>query len=138
MITAKPVKKNTSPATVKRAVKAPAKAPVKAAQTVTQTAPSAPTKAVTAKPAPATPAKADKKKDKAEKVKVVRDSFTIPKTEYAQIAAMKKRAMELGLEVKKSELIRAGLLLLAATSEAAFRKALSQVPTLKTGRPGKA
>jgi len=79
----------------------------------------------------------DKKKDKTEKIKVVRDSFTIPKAEYAQIAAMKKRAVELGLETKKSELIRAGLLLLAATSDTAFRKALGNVPTLKTGRPGK-
>jgi hypothetical protein len=138
MTTATPVKKNTSPATVKKAVKAPAKAPIKAVQTVAKTAAPAPTKAVKAKPAPVTPAKADKKKDKPEKVKVVRDSFTIPKAEYAQIAAMKKRAMELGLEVKKSELLRAGLALLAATSEAAFRKALGNVPTLKTGRPGKA
>ena len=138
MTTATPVKKSTTPATVKKAVKAPAKAPVKAARTVAKTAPATTTKAVTAKPAPATPAKADKKKDKPEKVKVVRDSFTIPKAEYAQIAAMKKRAMELGLEVKKSELLRAGLALLAATSEAAFRKALGNVPTLKTGRPGKA
>lgn len=80
----------------------------------------------------------DKKKDKPEKVKVVRDSFTIPKTEYAQIAAMKKRAMAMGLETKKSELIRAGLALLASTSDTAFRKALGSVPTLKTGRPGKA
>ena len=138
MTTATPAKKNTSPTPVKKAVKAPAKAPVKAVQTVDKTAAPAPTKAVTTKPTPVTPVKADKKKDKPEKVKVVRDSFTIPKAEYAQIAAMKKRAMELGLEVKKSELLRAGLALLAATSEAAFRKALGNVPTLKTGRPGKA
>ena len=137
MTTATPAKKNTSPTTVKKAVKAPAKAPVKAVQTVDKTAAPAPTKAVTTKPTPVTPVKADKKKDKPEKVKVVRDSFTIPKAEYAQIAAMKKRAMELGLEVKKSELLRAGLALLSATSDTAFRKALGNVPTLKTGRPGK-
>jgi hypothetical protein len=111
---------------------------VKASVAAGKAAAPAPTKAVTAKPAPLTPPKADKKKDKAEKVKVVRDSFTIPKTEYVQIAAMKKRAMALGLEVKKSELLRAGLALLSATSDAAFRKAMGNVPTLKTGRPGKA
>ena len=83
----------------------------------------------------ATPAK---KNTSPTPVKVVRDSFTIPKAEYAQIAAMKKRAMGLGLEIKKGELIRAGLALLSATSDAAFRKALGNVPTLKTGRPGKA
>ena len=79
-----------------------------------------------------------KKKDKPEKVKVVRDSFTIPKTEYAQIAALKKRALGMGLATKKSELIRAGLLLLSQASDPALTKALGNVPTLKTGRPGKA
>ena len=90
-----------------------------------------------AKAASAASAKGEKKKDKAEKIKVVRDSFTIPKSEYAQIALLKKRAMALGQEVKKSELIRAGLLLLSSQSDAGLAKALNVVPTLKTGRPGK-
>jgi hypothetical protein len=97
----------------------------------------APAPAPTPKTVTASPAKTSRKKDKPEKVKVVRDSFTIPKAEYVQIANMKKRAMDLGLEVKKSELLRAGLALLSATSDTAFRKALGNVPTLKTGRPGK-
>ncbi len=113
-------------------------APVKASRSATKSAAPIPAKPTAKKAVPPAPTKADKKKEKAEKVKVVRDSFTIPKTEYAQIAAMKKRAVELGLEVKKSELLRAGLALLSTTSEAAFRKALGNVPTLKTGRPGKA
>lgn len=83
-------------------------------------------------------AKTHKKKSKPEKIKVVRDSFTIPKLEYAQIATLKKRALSLGLDTKKSELIRAGLSLLSSSSDAALRKALANVPTLKTGRPGKA
>lgn len=74
---------------------------------------------------------------KTKKIKVVRDSFTIPKNEFAQIAEMKKKAMGLGIDIKKSELIRSGLLLLTAMSDAAFKKALANVPTLKTGRPGK-
>ena len=74
-------------------------------------------------------------KDK--KVKVVRDSFTIPKNEFAQLGDMKKKALSLGLDIKKSELIRAGLMLLNAASDVAFKKALAAVPTLKTGRPGK-
>ena len=132
----------TTTAVKKKASSAPskkvAKTAIKASQAVSKTAAPAPTKTVTAPAAPVTAPKTDKKKEKTEKVKVVRDSFTIPKTEYAQIAAMKKRAMALGLEVKKSELLRAGLALLSATSDAAFRKALGNVPTLKTGRPGKA
>ena len=136
-MTTTPAKKKTTLAPTKTAAKAPAKPSAKASPAVPPTAAPSPTRAVTAKPVQGTPAKADKKKEKAEKVKVVRDSFTIPKNEYAQIAAMKKRAMALGLEVKKSELIRSGLALLSGTTDAAFRKALGNVPTLKTGRPGK-
>lgn len=69
------------------------------------------------------------------KPKLVRDSFTIPKTEYAAIDALKNRAIGLGTSVKKSELLRAGLMLLQALNDAGFKSALSAVPTLKTGRP---
>ena len=41
------------------------------------------------------------------KPKLVRDSFTIPKTEYAAIDELKTRAIGLGTSVKKSELLRA-------------------------------
>lgn len=81
----------------------------------------------------ATPVKALKDK----KVKVVRDSFTIPKTELMQIGEMKKRALGLGVGVKKSELIRAGLSALTSMTDASFKKALASVPTIKTGRPAK-
>jgi hypothetical protein len=74
-------------------------------------------------------------KDK--KVKVVRDSFTIPKNELLQIGESKKRALGLGVEIKKSELIRAGLQALTGLNDAAFKKALASVPTIKTGRPAK-
>jgi DNA-binding transcriptional regulator YiaG len=115
-------------------------APQKAATSKTAAAPKkvAPTAPQTVKPSSQPAATKVEKKAKPEKVKVVRDSFTIPKTEYARIADMKKRALGLGTEVKKSELIRAGLALLAGCSDVAFGKALAQVPTLKTGRPGKA
>lgn len=94
------------------------------------------TQAVTppvAKPKAAAPAKPAKEK----KVKVVRDSFTIPKTELLQVGEMKKRALTLGVGVKKSELIRAGLSALSSMNDAAFKKALASVPTIKTGRPAK-
>ncbi len=108
------------------------------AKPVTQPAVKASVKPVgsTAKtePAKSTPAKPVKEK----KVKVVRDSFTLPKTEFLQITDMKKRAMALGIEVKKSELIRAGLQALSSMADAAFKKALGNVPTIKTGRPSKA
>ena len=113
----------SAPVKPKRAA-SPKAAPAKAAQAA------APVQAKST-PVSASPVAKDKK------VKVVRDSFTIPKNEYSQLGDMKKKALGLGLDIKKSELIRAGLLLLNAAGDAAFKKALGNVPTLKTGRPGK-
>jgi len=78
-------------------------------------------------------ANADKNSPK--KPKLVRDSFTIPKNEFAAIETMKTRAIALGTSVKKSELLRAGLMALQSLSDADFKAALAAVPTLKTGRP---
>lgn len=69
------------------------------------------------------------------KVKLVRDSFTIPKPEYAAIDALKARGMTLGLAAKKSEILRAGLMVLSALDDAGLKVALSAVPAVKTGRP---
>jgi hypothetical protein len=87
--------------------------------------------------APATkPAPADKPKvEKQKKPKLVRDSFTIPKTEYAAIDALKQRATKLGQSPKKSEVLRAGIMLLASLNDNALLGALAQVPAIKTGRP---
>jgi hypothetical protein len=136
----RPATKTVQPAAAPKTVKAAPKSPAKpATKTPAQsTAPADKTvtpkaQAVTPK-ANTTPAKPAKEK----KVKVVRDSFTLPKTELLQIAEMKKRAMALGVEVKKSELIRAGLQALSTMADAHFKKALGNVPTIKTGRPAKA
>ena len=137
MATSSPARKAASPAKPTTQTKPRVKVAGRttAAPATPVAAKASPVKTAAAKPMAV---KGDKKKDKTEKVKVVRDSFTIPKAEYAQIAALKKRAMDLGQEVKKSELLRAGLLLLTSASDATLRKALDNVPTLKTGRPGKA
>ena len=74
-------------------------------------------------------------KSAGKKPKLVRDSFTIPKAEYAAIDALKGRALKLGVSVKKSELLRAGLMLLQELSDARFKAAMASVPTIKTGRP---
>ena len=85
-----------------------------------------------------TPVAIDKDKAlKEKKVKVMRDSFTIPKAEFNQIADLKKRAVMMGVDIKKSELIRAGLLVIHGLSDASFKKALAAVPAIKTGRPSK-
>lgn len=91
---------------------------------------------------PAKPPKADKppkaeKEDKARKPKLVRDSFTIPKTEYAVLEDLKLRAAKLGRPAKKSEVLRAGVMALAAMGDAAFLASVTGVPAIKTGRPAK-
>lgn len=77
------------------------------------------------------------KSPKEKKQKVIRDSFSIPKAEFEQIADIKSRALGLGIGVKKSELLRAGLLLLCGLNDNRLKQAIAAVPTLKTGRPAK-
>ena len=86
-----------------------------------------------AKPAVAPPAPT--KTAKVHKPKLVRDSFTMPKDEYQAIDALKARALGLEKQVRKSELLRAGLQALGAMNDRTFLKAIGAVPTLKTGRP---
>jgi hypothetical protein len=69
------------------------------------------------------------------KHKLVRDSFTIPKSEYSVLEGLKVRAANLKRPVKKSELLRAGVSALHAMTDKAFLSALNAVPSLKTGRP---
>ncbi len=74
---------------------------------------------------------------KTKKPKQVRDSFTLPKTEYAVLGELKERAAKLTHSVKKSELLRAGIKALATMTDANFLSALKAVPAIKTGRPKK-
>jgi hypothetical protein len=103
-------------------------------------------KAVVSKPAVSKPIAVKKvaatktpvvKAPKAPKLKMERDSFTMPKTEYAQFAVLKDRLVKLGQPAKKSELLRAGIMQLAAMTDAALKAAMAKVPTIKTGRPNK-
>ena len=126
----KPVKKVTAKAPRKVAAKkqaSPAKRtrPVKAKTTQVASKPAQPK----AKPAA---------EQKAKKPKLVRDSFTFPKDEYQAIAGLKQKALGLNHSVKKSEILRAGLMLLNGLNDKAFLSALAKVPALKTGRPAKA
>lgn len=131
-IPVKAPRKSASPAPKRKPVKAAADPLAPPAKAKTSPA-KAPQTKVADKKKSAAPAKAAKEK----KIKVVRDSFTLPKTELMQISEMKKRAMAMGVEVKKSELIRAGLLALTDMADTAFKKAMANVPTIKTGRPAK-
>lgn len=107
-----PVKKSPVPA--KSVTKAPGKSGVKAA-----------------------PELAAKKPKKGHKKKVVRDSFTMPQNEYAKIAAIKAICLKAKMHVKKSEVLRAGLKMLAELNTAKLKQALASLEKIKTGRPHK-
>lgn len=124
-VAASPVKapKNTAikPPLADTAKKAPS-----AASKVLASSKKAP-KSKAAKAAPAQP----------QKIKMVRDSFTFPEIEHKRLVEMKRRLIALGIEVKKGELVRAGLELLAALENQKLLNAVAGVEKLKTGRPKK-
>lgn len=138
-----------APVTKIEAVKSRASNPTAAKPAGTKAAATKPsvTKASVAKPVSkisatkATPKKVEKAakpaKEKTPKLKMERDSFTMPKAEYAQFYVLKDRLVKLGQPAKKSELIRAGIMQLSAMTDAALKAATSKVPTIKTGRPNK-
>ena len=146
----KPVKKASTQAksVTKANTATPAKTakptkPATTAKPVSSAKPAKPAKpAKSAKPAkPAKPATQAKVKPVAEpktkKPKLIRDSFTFPKDEYQAIAALKVKALSLKHSAKKSEILRAGLMLISSLNDKAFLAALNKVPALKTGRPAK-
>lgn len=94
---------------------------------------------------PDKPGKAEKsgKAEKAEKAakprkpKLVRDSYAMPEAEYAVIGELKKRLAAVGHEVKKSELLRAGIARLAALNDGELLAVMQGVERIKTGRPSR-
>lgn len=132
-----PVKKASATAVPKAPMKpkaapsAPAKLPTRKAIAKKPAAKKAPVP----KAAASNPIELAALPQKTKKTKLVRDSFTIPKPEYVVLDALKQRAARLTRPAKKSELLRAGIKILAALSDAAFLTALAQVPAIKTGRP---
>jgi hypothetical protein len=134
---AKPTAK--SPKTPKAAAEAK---PAPQAAGVTKPAPKA-----AAKPTKKTGAKADVKAPAVvapvarlprSKEKLVRDSFTMPRADFALIQQLKDRGLGFKRAIRKSELLRAGLQALAAMDDALLKALLDRLPALKAGRPRKA
>ena len=146
---AKPAVMPTAVARPKNTEKKPVKAPVAVKPTPSQplaaAAPVAATKKLVTervkKSELAVAAKAAKpvkeKKVSIKKPKLVRDSFTFPETDYVKFSLLKQRALKSGLDVKKSELLRAGLSVLSALNDAALLQVLNGIDKLKPGRPSK-
>ena len=82
---------------------------------------------------PAKPAKPVKPR----KIKLVRHSFSMPETEYAQIALLKKRIADFGGKARRSELVRAGIAALAAMDNVELTALMARVERIKPGRPAK-
>lgn len=81
--------------------------------------------------------KEKEKAGKAKRAKVVRDSFTMPQEDYRLLNDLKKQSLNLGVSVKKSELLRAGLQALVRMAPAERLALLGGVEKVKTGRPSK-
>ncbi len=62
----------------------------------------------------------------------------MPESDFKLIASVKQRALAFQHAVKKSEVLRAGLMALQGLSEAQLRALLENLPVIKTGRPKKA
>jgi len=84
-------------------------------------------------PKAAKPAKPVKPK----KIKLVRHSFSMPETEYAQIALLKKRIADFGGKARRSELVRAGIAALAAMDNVELTALMARIERIKPGRPAK-
>ncbi len=80
---------------------------------------------------------ANKQAKKVPKIKVVRDSFTMPKNEHMEISKIKDASKKAGLAVKKSEVLRAGLKALSALDMEQTKAILAGLDKVRTGRPKK-
>ena len=102
---------------------------------------SAPRKAASAPKAPAkkkaTPAAALRDAATHHDLKVVRDGFTMPQADYDQLKALKAMCLSKGVEVKKSELLRAGVMALAAMPADVLVKTMQALAPVKSGRKKK-
>src|SRR3972149_6814459 len=78
------------------------------------------------------PRPAAKKPKKEHKKKVVRDSFTMPQSEYQKIAEIKDICLKAGLHVKKSEVLRAGLKALCKQNAAQLKQSLLGLEKIRT------
>jgi hypothetical protein len=74
---------------------------------------------------------------KAKKEKLVRDSFTMPASEYAAIGSLKKRCLNLGVAARKSDILRAAIATFAQLNDVDAAAAIENLEVIKTGRPAK-
>ena len=129
------VEKKVTVAPVKKTTTGKTGTLVKAASVDTVVAPKVPAKVVSDQiPFPKSPVNTA---EKAKKSKLIRDSFTMPEEEYAILGLVKKTCLKAGIDVKKSQLLRIGLLLLGEKDVPALKALIADLSPLKAGRPKK-
>ena len=131
-IPAKPARKTAAP----KVLAAPAAMPAaKSVKVASKPAAKTIVKAV-GKPKAAATAAATAKPQRV-KEKLVRDSFTMPRADFALVHQLKERALGFRRATKKSELLRAGLQALSALEDRALQAMLEKLTAIKAGRPKK-
>ena len=121
---AKPAAKTAAPVAAAKKP-APAKTAPLMKKTAAKTTPVATKKTAASKPV------------KVKKPKLLRDSYTMPEGEYAEISALKKRCLKAGVSAKKSEILRAAIANLTKLSDSSLLAAIQRLAVIKTGRPAK-
>ena len=74
---------------------------------------------------------------KAKKEKLIRDSFTMPESEYVVLSTVKKACLNASIKVKKSELLRIAIGQLSQMSIPKLSQALSSLTKVQAGCPKK-
>jgi hypothetical protein len=67
--------------------------------------------------------------------KVVKATFSIPRTEYDVIAMVNERCLEKNVVVSRSQVVRAGLALLESVSDRELLEVICKLTKVKLGRP---
>lgn len=67
--------------------------------------------------------------------KVVREAFTIPEQEHKQIDFLRNKLLSNAIAATKSEIVRAGLLLLTEADDQTLIDVMQRLERVKTGRP---
>lgn len=124
-----------APAKKVPAKKAPAKTTPTAAKPASKTVPKKAAAKTSETKAPVQTKATAKIKPK--KDKLIRDSFTIPESEYKVLADIKKTCLNAAIDVKKSQLIRIAIAQLSSMSATKLSAALKSLAVVPTGRPKK-
>ena len=65
---------------------------------------------------------------------IVRETFSLPPADSADIEAVRRRGAAAGVMLNRSEVVRAGIAALLKIDELTFNEVVSGVPKLKSGR----